>query len=132
MTKKFDLFTEGLLSSFTELPEEVPYGFWITPNGKIYTVDYMKHNSVAIDIIKQFEPHLDDIFERGSIKNRGDFLISMNYLRLNISSDTCYVDCTYYPDSSNVIKRIKPTSKAKKTVEDIAMFYDIPVVFIYE
>lgn len=133
MTEQFDLYIEQLLSSFGDLPEDMPYGFWVSPHGKIYSVSYMNHNKVAIDIITQYEPRLNDLFENDSntIKNRGDFLNSMGYLRLNIDEYNCYIDCTYYPTSASInIRRIKPTRLAERTAKDIADFYKVPVKYI--
>jgi len=132
MTEKFDLFIEQLLSKFDELPNDMPYGFWISPLGKMYSVSYMQHNRVAVNIITKFESYLNNLYESDDniIKNRGDFLISKGYLRLNTDKYGCYIDCTYYPDSSNVTKRKTPTRIAEQTAKDIATFYNIPVKYI--
>lgn len=54
MTKNFDklyhLFLEA--TSFTTLPDDLPYGFWISPSGDFFVVPVQRHYEIAEEIIQ--------------------------------------------------------------------------------
>lgn len=54
MTRIFDAFVRLLLeSSFTELPDTHPYGFWVSRGGDFFIVPYQGHIRIATQLIKK-------------------------------------------------------------------------------
>lgn len=45
------LYENTPIKSFSELPDKVPYGFWIGKNGEIYVVPFQQHALVAKNIV---------------------------------------------------------------------------------
>jgi hypothetical protein len=132
MTKNFDLFIEKLINSFEELPAIQPYGFWISPLGKIYSVGTMEHHIVAKNIIEHFEPNLKEIYENDPLKSFSEFLISKGFLRLNLEYDFCYIDNIYYPEGTTDTTKVKPTRIADTTAKDIAKYYNMEFKYLYK
>lgn len=128
MTKNFDLFVESLIKSFVDLPDFRPYGFWVSPTGKIYKVGNMMHDYVAEDIIEFFEPKLKEEYEKLDYCPK-DFLIYKGYIRLVFTPDGLSADNEYYNFNGRYVT-VKNTNTAIKTVKDIAAFYNTDAVFI--
>jgi hypothetical protein len=56
-----------LKESFADLPDEVPYGFWILPDGEPYVVTFQNHKKVAYDIIQKsvkYKPMFDKMVDK--------------------------------------------------------------------
>ena len=55
MTKEFDKIVNLILeaTSFLDLPDELPYGFWISPSGEFFVVGFQEHEEIAFDIIQR-------------------------------------------------------------------------------
>ena len=127
MTKNFDLFVEKLINSFEELPTVRPYGFWINPEGKMYSVSSMDHLGEAKNIVNYFEPNLKEEF-KGHLDIK-DFLIKKGFLRTVFMGDEMLIDSYYYDFTEHTYIKQTPTNKAKRTAQDIAMFYNYIPVF---
>jgi hypothetical protein len=138
MTKNFDLFVEKLINSFEELPSTRPYGFWISPKGKIYSVITMDHVGEGKNIVNYFEPELKEEFEKYPYISEflikqgvhvSDFLIKKGFLRTVFMEDEMLIDNYYYDVEKKKNIKQPPTNKAKKTAQDIAIFYNTKPVF---
>jgi len=128
MTKNFDIFVEKLINSFEELPISRPYGFWISPEGRMYSVFNMDHFGEARNIINFFETRLKDVHEKdkGNIK---DFLIRKGFLRTVFMGDEMLIDNNYYDYEQGKYIIVPPKPKADKTAKDIAIFYNYRPVY---
>lgn len=123
---KFNSFFIKLIKEFTEykdLPLSLPYGFWISPDGQIELVKQYKHLDVATSIVKSKKvkfkhPYIVSI-DRG---NYDEFLLKNNWVRVVTGG---YASGKLYAQHSIGTTLYPLTNKAKQTILDIAMFYDI-------
>jgi hypothetical protein len=135
MTKNFDIFIEKLINSFEELPSHPPYGFWISPGGKIYSVGHMMHGFVAENILDFFEPKLGKEYRdsNNNVFDKKDFLMKKGYVRLTRDYDTIgliYVDVFYYDSSKRKYVPVNISQIAKKTIKDIGAFYKRDIKYL--
>jgi hypothetical protein len=135
MTKNFDRFVKLFLefTSFLDLPETPPYGFWISPNGHFFPVRFQRHDDVGMNIInknkflsKQYdlEENKQDIYS---------FLQKNKWLRVVKNSEHLkeyYADCFLYDVDSMRSTPFKPTDKSLKTLKDICDFYSFKFTLI--
>ena len=105
-----------LSSSFTELPERPPYGFWITKDGKYIIVDRMFGHDESLRKLfpsliegKQGVAALQSAMKHGMVRV------------VKMGND---YGVTYHPMYSS--------NTAKKTAKDIAKFYNMGVVDDFE
>ncbi len=123
MTEKFDTFVEKLINSFEELPQNPPYGFWISPEGNLYTVlSSFGHESEAIKILTTYEPKYNT---QKYYDDHGWFLIKKGFVRIVIENDEMYLDHSYYEEGRPIVVPISP--KARKSAKDISDFYNLNI-----
>lgn len=118
-------------TDFSKLPENPPYGFWVSPSGEFFPVRFEAHNDIASKIIKQ--RLLDSYQKHEGFRVRpvpSTFLISKNYVRVVIHGKKLYTDTVIYPDmmrSDSKPKSYPMTPKAKATIVDMAIMYDCDI-----
>ena len=131
MTPEFDKFVELFMEarSFLELPDEPPYGFWISPHGDFYPVAFEDHYSTALKIInenpklkQEFNPNRDYVYVYA-------FLASRKYIRMVIDFKKYLADIFYYDRSQNTVPII-PSSTSLKLIKDIGEFYNLRIEFV--
>jgi hypothetical protein len=137
MTKNFDNFVFEILmeSSFNSLPENPPYGFWISPEGEIYKVlNFMDHEDVAASIVRN-ENLTKEYFllhgKYGKEFSRNNFLRSKKYIKMVQTKDNEYTINLYSFDFDEMKRtgrvlavNFQPTSISLKTAKDICTFYN--------
>ena len=73
-----DRVKRRFLRSFNSLPERVPYGFWLSPQGRLVLVDRFQHKPFALDYIHAFYP---DVLEDGNVSLTVAYQVSMVMFR---------------------------------------------------
>ena len=131
MTPEFDKFVELFMEarSFLELPDEPPYGFWISPHGDFYPVAFEDHYNTALKIInknprlkQEFNPNRDRVYV---------FLATRKYIRMVIDFKKYLVDIFYYDyDKSHNTFPITPSATSLKLIKDIGEFYNLRIEFV--
>lgn len=135
MTNIFDNFVRYILeyTSFVDLPEKPPYGFWISPGGSFYPVGFQKHDSVAMNVINStpsLSKEFDDLEDKTDVY---EFLQKRKWLRVVKSTNsvrTYLADCFVYNIDVLATISFVPTQKSLKTLKDICeyYFYDLQLV----
>jgi len=114
-------------TSFEDLPESIPYGFWIYPNADFKIVPSgLKHNNVArmiINILKLSKEFYNFKMEHPLseyIRDEGEqayvFLMERNFLRV------------VYVDSALYYRGEKTNNAQLKTLKDLAKYYHVMLV----
>ncbi len=129
MTKRFDNFIKRTLAneskipdlyskSFIDLPQEPPYGFWLFPDNKHYTVvsRTAQHEIYALHIIDEF-PNFKPAYNE--LQDAYDALFSLGFTRVVKDPQGKRI---YYGEF-NLKDPIKK-QKAEKFLSDICSFYD--------
>ena len=138
MTNLFDQYVDSLLesTSFLDLPDSPPYGFWISPGGEFFVVSREKHEKVAKEIIKQ-NPTLKDAYKlekHKSFYHVHYFLTRRKYIRVVESpfnsNKKYYVDLFAYDPSTDKNISFAPTHSSLKTLKDIAKFYGAELILL--
>lgn len=108
----FDVYQ---LKTFADLPENPPYGFWVTPTGELFVAeDRMSHTTVGEEIIKN--NYLNEYKEmQGRFNNATRFLYYHKKWGRIVIDDNNVLYLDVYQD--------RYTARQKKTAEDIASFY---------
>jgi hypothetical protein len=109
--KLTESFAYKLSSSFTDLPDSPPHGFWVTKDGKFIVVPYMWGHDEAINTLY---PQV----AAGSMGSR----LQMNALKaglVRMAKIGNTYGLTYHPTYSG--------KTATKTARDIASFYNMGV-----
>lgn len=126
MTLNFDRFVELFLEakSFTELPDKAPYGFWISPHGDFFVVNFEDHHNVAKKIINNTES-LKTEYDKNPYFDLYFFLASRKYIRVVRDSTGIpiyYADVHTY-DDAGIVNEFTPTISSMRTLKDIGEFY---------
>jgi hypothetical protein len=134
MTNLFDQYVESILesTSFLDLPDTAPYGFWISPEGEFFTVAPQRHGIVAKEIISS-SPRLIEKLGVPDFKcDAMDKLTSEKYIRVaKMSSKEYTADVFYYAnDGKSTPIPFEPTNSAKRTLNDIAEFYNMRITYM--
>lgn len=116
MTTKFNAFFRLLMeNSFADLPEEAPYGFWVSPSGHFHIVPWEGHSKTAKTIINRL-PNYTAEYAKQTL-GAGSFLLLKGWARV-----VCEVENIWY----HLDRRVNvPAPKQKQTLEDLAMFYNM-------
>lgn len=131
MTKNFDKTVNLILeaTSFLDLPDDLPYGFWISPSGEFFVVGFQEHASVADEII---ESKADFFEEYNSMESMSatNFLAHKKYIRIakmfrELTGDIFYVDIV-----TGKSIPFEPTNSSVKTAKDIAEYYGTKISFL--
>lgn len=128
---KFERLYKLLLeaSSFSDLPDNPPYGFWIHPNGDFTVVTMMNHDEAAMKIVNS-NPTLKAIWiDKTSgmtsifMKEQEAYFVILrhNYNRVVISNGTLFY-AKPVPKDNRV-----PTNSQLRTAKDLAAFYNLKV-----
>lgn len=124
MTEQFDIFVESIIS-FADLPASPPYGFWVGPNDIYAVPGYNRYQDAY-----HYDVALQIIDDKGwtEMENKYDttiisFLESKGFIRCVCESHKFYIDTTY------IKPNIKNYKKQIQTAKDLAMFYDLEVVY---
>ena len=128
MTKNFDNFIKLVLefTSFLDLPESPPYGFWISPDGHFFPVNFQKHDRVGMDIINKNQTLAKEYDSEEDKNDVYSFLQKRKWLRVAKSSTNIreyYVDCFVYDADALKILPFEPTRKSFNTLYDICQYY---------
>lgn len=137
MTKNFDNFIKLFLefTSFLDLPEHAPYGFWISPDGHFFPVNFQKHESVGMDIINKNKVLAQEYDSEEDKHDVYSFLQKRKWLRLaRISSQIreYYVDSFLYDVDSMRSISFEPTRKSLNTLKDICQYYSFTFKLLKE
>lgn len=130
MTSNFDNFVNLFLeaTSFLDLPDRPPYGFWISPTGEFFPVRFERHYEEALKIMSR-NRKLRQEYEDDRHPDMYNFLSSRKYLRVVMEGDTYYADIFSYDLVNSVIVPFIPTNTSVKLLKDIAEFYGKKVIF---
>lgn len=128
MTQNFDYFVNLFLefTSFLDLPEKAPYGFWISPDGHFFPVNFQKHDSVGMNIINKNPVLAQEYDEQEDKHDVYSFLQKRKWLRVaksNSQISEYYADCFLYDVDSMRIVPFEPTRKSLNTLKDICQYY---------
>lgn len=128
--KLYSLLVES--SSFEDLPNKPPYGFFIHPNGDFtIATSQWGHYAAAVTILNE-KPELkkkfyDELDERDKNRSLDDmmmkasiFVFEQNYNRVAIEKPTLY-----YSETSKYNPFIQVTNAQKRTIKDLAAFYQL-------
>lgn len=125
MTSNFDRFIFDVIkeTAFADLPHKKPYGFWISPGGEAWPVNYEAHDAVALQLIEKipqykekFDQHLEDNFiERFAIPKEAKWFYfnELGAVRCVFENDILWYS------SVNV-----PSRKQGETLHDLALLYN--------
>lgn len=124
-------------TSFADLPDTAPYGFWIYPNGDIQMVEYEQHAKVGWEkiiapspvLLQQFFEMFPDVKAKSDIQKKhyaNIFLKKKNFCR--VMCDTDYGNILYYAGAKNRWSPIQLSNAQKQTAKDLAMLYDMRAV----
>lgn len=133
MTKEFDKFINFILeaTSFLDLPDELPYGFWVSPIGEFFVVNFQEHEEVAFEIIESkanfFEEYNSGKGNTGSCTN---FLSEKKYIRIAKMFNELTGDIFYVDEALNRNVVFEPTNSSTRTANDIAAFYNTKISFL--
>jgi hypothetical protein len=131
MTENFDRFIRKILAeSFAELPDECPYGFWVSPSGIVRPVRWQQHGSDAIRIIKSIVNYTTDFYEKNisdKTDHSSEMILAIGYL-LNRGWIKINKDVTQYTPQLKYTASQSLTDKQKNALGDLEMLYDISVV----
>jgi hypothetical protein len=126
MTKHFDKFFYSIVaearpvltSNMRNLPDQVPYGFWISPTGSFIPVKPQMHIPVAYDIIdddmvlkREFGKYSDIT----TFPSAYDFMFKLGWIRVVHIIDTL--------EGSSSRSKEDLSNSSKKTLKDLASFY---------
>lgn len=128
MTKNFDNFIKLFLefTSFLDLPEKPPYGFWISPDGHFFPVNFQKHDSVGMDIINKNRTLAQEYDLEENAHDVYSFLQKRKWLRVvknNTRFNEYYADCFLYDVDSMRSISFEPSRKSLNTLKDICQYY---------
>jgi hypothetical protein len=142
MTNLFDQYIESILesNSFVDLPDEPPYGFWISPGGDFFVVGYQEHKSVAEDIVRQnanLNAEFGHLLDKPNV-NMTHYIASKKYIRVakafgkEYFADFFYTNVDtipvfFYDDSTPETISFEPTNASLRTLNDIAEFYGLKI-----
>lgn len=126
MTKHFDKFFYSIVaearpvltSNMRNLPEQVPYGFWISPTGSFIPVKSQMHIQVAYDIIDDdmvLKRKFDEYSDTAAFPSAYGFMFKLGWIRVVNMIDTLE------GSSSNE----DLTNSSKRTLKDLALFYHL-------
>ena len=119
-------------TSFLDLPDNAPYGFWISPEGEFFTVKSQQHGIVAKEIIESSPRLIEKLGVPNYKCDAMDKLTAEKYIRMaKITSREYTADIYYYAnDGKSTIIPFEPTNSAKRTINDIAEFYNMRITYM--
>lgn len=102
-------------SSFADLPEEKPYGFWVSPSGHFHIVPWEGHSKMAKIIVNRIPNYKEELAKQHPHLGPASFIMLKSWARV-----VCEVENMWF----HLDKRsFQLTPKQKQTLEDLAMFY---------
>jgi len=117
----YSLITEA--NDFSDLPDEKPYGFWVSPQGQYYVVGPYLHAEEAENLVNnsptlhaEYLRHKDEIHTNA---HEEDFLYYKKYCKTVIEGR--------YMHYRNPIFDVSQYPKIKQTLKDIAAFYNLEI-----
>lgn len=131
MTTNFDNFVNLFLeaTSFMDLPDKPPYGFWISPHGEFFSVKFEQHYEVALKIITRNRT-LDQEYDKAGMPDPYEFLTARKYIRMVKSEQMYYADLYTYTDRMNhKFIPFEPTNTSVRLIKDIGEFYGMKITF---
>ncbi len=137
MTTNFDRFCQCIteMNDFSELVHlnRPPCGFWITPNGKYYTVKEFEHSVVAMHIINNSSVLKDDF--KSASDDPVNFLAKHQFVRVVAEpfNKKLYADKYFVkPLKNNSLSYItfEPSNAAKRIIKDIAILFDLECEYL--
>lgn len=141
MTKEFDKYIKTILeySSFNDLPNEAPYGFWIAPNGDFFPVKWQQHMQVGFDIAKNYIKLPVEKMDSNTLYSE---LGKRKFVKVVASVDSrrkvFLVDAFYYQyagyfgdveDEPYYKVSFDITNSTKRTLNDIGQVYDYEIEY---
>lgn len=120
MTHKFDAFVRLLMeSSFADLPDTNPYGFWVSRGGDFFIVPFQGHCRIASQIVRN-NPALFAEYEK---MNKEDRLFPDSFLskKKGWMRVVCAPPRLWY----NFEFGHGITVKQQQVIDDLSTFYDL-------
>lgn len=137
MTNLFDRYIDYILeaTSFLDLPEKPPYGFWISPGGEFFPVKFERHYEEALKIITRNRT-LNQEYDKEGTPYPYSFLSARKYIRVVIDGNSYHADLFSYNDSpfegiddTSPTTPFTPTNTSVKLIKDIGEFYGKTIIF---
>lgn len=133
MTSLFDRFFKFILeaTSFVDLPNYIPYGFWISPSGEYFVVT-SHHLNTGIELIKnnpKLRAHYLEFTKGRNSTLVYEFLGMLKYVRVVKEGSYLMADSFYYNENGKQVP-FEISSAARKTIKDLGSFYNKEAVIM--
>lgn len=129
MYNNFNTYIAELLMemSFKDIPDQRPYGFWLSPDLQLFVVPFEGHSKIASELVFKNKKLKRD-YEAASAEqeNEFDFLTPMQFLESERFIRIVF-DSRLRPNPKLYFAGHTDSSQIK-LIKDLGMFYETPVV----